>query len=225
MCRTQQQLDDDESRRIADAALGCFADRGFVAATVREVACTAGLPVSRIYDHHRSKRALLGELVSAAYDRLLGQAVAAVADAPSTPGAQLEALVGALVDFHARNPRESLLAFRELEHLEPDVGKRVAECRRHLEELVEDVLATGVRRGAFKVGDPVASARSLLAMTAAMPAAAPATGLQGARRAARTCWDLASRMAGTPGSRAAGPVTVAGTLVAAPAVGGAAWAS
>lgn len=200
MCRTQQQLDDEESSRIAAAALACFADRGFGRVTVREVARAAGLPVGRIYEHHRSKRAMLSELVSAAYDRLLGQAVAAIADAPPTPRAQLEALVWALVDFHTRNPRESLLALRDLEHLEPDVREHVAECRRHLEELVEDVLAAGVRRGAFDLGDPVASARSLLAMAAALPGAAAPSGVPGARRAARTCRDLAGRVAGSPGA-------------------------
>src|SRR5690349_14876568 len=106
-------MDDDEAQRISDAAVRCLAERGFAGTTIRALAAAAQVPAARIYEHHRSKQALLGEIIGAAHDARLAQTLAAHEGAGGDPVAQLDAVTWAHSDFHARHAAVSRVAQAE----------------------------------------------------------------------------------------------------------------
>ena len=71
-----------EGRRgeILDAALGVFAEKGYEAGTMREIATAVGVSEPALYRHYAGKEALFQELVGLAGDRIVQMASAMVAD-------------------------------------------------------------------------------------------------------------------------------------------------
>lgn len=80
------------SERLLMSAMACFADLGFSAVTVREIAARAGLSVGVLYQHYPNKNALL----LAAFERSMTDVRASFAAAAAAPPlAQLATLVRA----------------------------------------------------------------------------------------------------------------------------------
>jgi AcrR family transcriptional regulator len=194
--RSQQVIDDTAAQRIMDAALDGLHERGFAATTVRDIATRARVPIARVYDHHGSKQALLFEIINATYDNLIAQMLAALAEAPKAPAAQLDAAMWALSDFHTRHARESAVAQQEAPRLTERGRQRIAAKRERLLDIVTEILEDGARCGCFAITEPQAVGQSLLTMAAAIPSWYDPTGLQTPRRIARAYRDLGARMAG-----------------------------
>jgi len=94
-----------EQRRasLLDAAARVFADRGFDAARIEEIAHAAGVSKALIYEHFPSKRDLYAEVLKNGTDEALGRV--AEAAAPGLAGVELlEAALGAFLDFVAERP-------------------------------------------------------------------------------------------------------------------------
>ena len=94
-----------EQRRasLLDAAARVFAERGFDAARIEEIAHAAGVSKALIYEHFPSKRDLYAEVVKNGTDEALGRV--AEAAAPGLAGVELlEAALGAFLDFVAERP-------------------------------------------------------------------------------------------------------------------------
>ena len=85
-------LRDATRERLLLAAMACFADLGYLAVTVRDIAARADLSVGVLYQHFPSKEALL----VAAFHRSMAEVRATFATAGAAPpGAQLAALTRA----------------------------------------------------------------------------------------------------------------------------------
>jgi AcrR family transcriptional regulator len=70
-------------RRILDAATEIFAERGYDAASVGEIAAASGITKPVLYDHFQSKHDLFVELMETIRDELIGRGAKALAvDAP-----------------------------------------------------------------------------------------------------------------------------------------------
>jgi AcrR family transcriptional regulator len=88
---------------LLDAAARVFAERGFDAARIEEIAHAAGVSKALIYEHFPSKRDLYAEVVKNGTDEALGRV--AEAAAPGLAGVELlEAALGAFLDFVAERP-------------------------------------------------------------------------------------------------------------------------
>ena len=87
------------AERILDAAEVAFAERGYDAASLGEIADRVGIRPQGIYNHFAGKWALY----EAVLERLLDPFLAVLDDATRTPG--LESSLAREVAFHARNPR------------------------------------------------------------------------------------------------------------------------
>ncbi len=82
MQTTPRRLSADERRRqLFDVALELFAERGFEAATMDEIAERAGVTKPLLYQHFPSKRGLYLELVDSVAEELLGSISEAAASA------------------------------------------------------------------------------------------------------------------------------------------------
>jgi TetR/AcrR family transcriptional regulator len=89
------------AERILDAAEEVFAERGFDAASLGDVADRVGIRPQAIYNHFSGKR----ELYAAVLERLLGPFLALLDDAAAKGGSQAAHALTRDVAFHARNPR------------------------------------------------------------------------------------------------------------------------
>ncbi|HKA15917.1 MAG TPA: helix-turn-helix domain-containing protein [Myxococcota bacterium] len=88
------------AERILDAAEEEFAERGFDAASLGDVADRVGIRPQAIYNHFASKR----ELYAAVLERLLDPFLALLDDAANEASAGRTAALARDVAFHARNP-------------------------------------------------------------------------------------------------------------------------
>ena len=84
-------------RRILDAALGCFEEKGMAATTIDDICVTAGLHVGSIYHHFAGKDDIFEHLAREA----MGDYLAGVVDALDG-GASTERSIQRLVAFHVR---------------------------------------------------------------------------------------------------------------------------
>ncbi len=82
---------DNRRRALLDAAARLFRERGFHAASMRDLARAAGMLPGSLYYHFDSKEALLEAVYGEGVQRICAAVDAAVAAAPPYPGARLKA--------------------------------------------------------------------------------------------------------------------------------------
>ncbi len=97
--------------RILDAATALFAERGYAGASMNEIAASAGVVVSVIYDHFPSKRALHIELLERHGDELIDTAVRRVR--AESYAELFRASIEAFFEFVERDPFVWRLLFRD----------------------------------------------------------------------------------------------------------------
>lgn len=155
----------DTRRRIVDAAVEAFADRGFHATTTRDIALAAGLSPAGLYVHYPSKAAVLGEVSVRGHEAALRLVQTSLADdAPGGAAARLRACVGTFTSWHARHHTVARVVQYELGALDDDDRAAVASARRAIESLVEAEVRRGVEAGELTVDEPHAVTRALLSL-------------------------------------------------------------
>jgi AcrR family transcriptional regulator len=142
-----------EKRRatIVAAAIRVFKEKGFHAATIRDVGIAAGLTQGSLYNYVRSKDDVLFlvcEEVTTRYTEQVRSAVEGIDD----PTERLHAAVGALVRTMHAQRGEIQLIYQESHALSPEA---LASVENQMSEFIE--FFEGVWRDARPVGTPVAS--------------------------------------------------------------------
>lgn len=134
---------------ILDAALRLFAEQGFAAASIRDIAAVAGVQSATLYTHYPSKEHVLAELVDVAHREHLRRVRAALLDSIPDPRQQLRAFVRAHVRTHADYPMLTLIANAELHALSPELGASSFALREQSEDVLTQVIRRGIDRGMF----------------------------------------------------------------------------
>ncbi|AHH98469.1 TetR family transcriptional regulator KstR2 [Kutzneria viridogrisea] len=141
-----------QGRRAELLALAArmFAERGFLATTVRDIADAAGILSGSLYHHFDSKESMVDEILTGFQDELFGR-YQEITGSGLPPRAALEAVVVAsfeAIDRHHdavaiyQNEAKYLAQFERFGYLDD----RNAEFRKLWVGLLED----GVREGAFR---------------------------------------------------------------------------
>ena len=152
-------------RRIVDAAVTAFAQRGFHATTTRDIALGAGLSPAGLYVHYPSKAAVLAQVSRVGHEATLELVRAVLDDATQRSSAgRLRALVEAFTAWHAQHHLMARVVQYELAALPSDDRAEVAALRRRIESLVEAEVRRGVSRGELVVERPHAATRALLSL-------------------------------------------------------------
>jgi AcrR family transcriptional regulator len=102
----------DMRESLLDLATKLFAERGYIGASLRDLAEVAGVTAAAVYYHFAKKEDLLREIVSRGLDQLSEQVVSALAGGGS-PEERLEALVRAHLGYNVEYPRESKIIIEE----------------------------------------------------------------------------------------------------------------
>lgn len=144
---------DGTSRRILISALVRFAEWGYHAAPMREIARGAGVRASSMYEYRASKEQLLQDLMLIGHREHEAWLRRALDEAGEDPVYRMREIVGAHVRMHATYPMLARVCNRELSALSPTALDEVVTVRRSSEELIEAAVRDGVEAGVFQVPD------------------------------------------------------------------------
>ncbi len=162
MARTTGSHSDITGPRVRDAALKLFAQHGYAAVSMRQIAREVGVQAGALYNYTPDKQSLLFDLMQAHMTELL----AAWNDRPdgATPIDALESFTRLHLRFHSERPEEVFIAYMELRNLTPENFTIIEALRRSYEDGLEAILRAGVDNGDFEVSDPKIATMAVIAM-------------------------------------------------------------
>ncbi|MBU2980911.1 TetR/AcrR family transcriptional regulator [Lentibacter algarum] len=163
MARTQGSHSGTTGPRVRKAALGLFAQHGFAAVSMRQIAKEVGVQAGALYNYTPDKQSLLYELMFEHMDALLtARREEAVADMP--PIKALENFVRFHIRFHIEKPDEVFIAYMELRALEDSNFAKIEALRRTYENELESILQRGIESGDFALDDARLATFAVLSM-------------------------------------------------------------
>ncbi|HEY5008883.1 MAG TPA: helix-turn-helix domain-containing protein [Caulobacteraceae bacterium] len=133
-------------RQLLDAAKRLFNERGYEAATVREIAAAAGLSTGAVFASFADKADLFGEVILDDCDALADHLRAADHEDDTTEAALLR-LFSRAYAFHRDHLPLVQAAIGHSWMAEPAAARRVRGAARRVQVLVDEVLRRGVERG------------------------------------------------------------------------------
>ncbi|HEV2783397.1 MAG TPA: TetR/AcrR family transcriptional regulator [Actinophytocola sp.] len=140
------------SRRdeLLDLAARLFAERGFRATTVRDIADAAGILSGSLYHHFDSKESMVDEILTRFQEELFGRYEEIVAEGMG-PRETLEAVVVASFESIDRHHAEVAIYQNEAKYLAQfDRFGYLNERNRQFRKLWAGILTDGVRAGVFR---------------------------------------------------------------------------
>jgi TetR/AcrR family transcriptional regulator len=164
--------------QILDAAEALFAERGFDATRLEDVAERVGIRRASIVYHFRDKRELYDAVLASVFGEFR-ERLAAVLDAEGPWQPRAEAAIAAWVDYVGARPSLARLLLREVASATPGAPPALLAHLGPFFELIERVTAP-LRGGPTPPIDPVHLASTIAGATvffvAAMPALIPGLG-------------------------------------------------
>ena len=154
--------------RIARAAVEVIAEKGYAAASMREIAAAAGMHVPTMYQYVRSKEEIL-ELV---YASTIGQMLSAMEPVLAATGPvpqRLDAIIARLLEANARLRRETGVLNRETRSLSLAARDRVLGRYKGMVNRIGAVLAEGQDAGVVRGFDPQLAAQFIDALADVWP--------------------------------------------------------
>ena len=103
----EPQMRPTRQKEIIDAARTEFAEKGYGAASIRDIAQRCGMSMSALYHYYPGKQDLLKAILDEGVEAYFGACERALADAGPDPAERLEVLVEAAVLFRADHPVKS----------------------------------------------------------------------------------------------------------------------
>jgi len=151
-------------KAIVEAARLEFAERGYSAASIRNIAQRAGLSLSALYYYYKGKQDLLAAILNAdlaAYWTACDEALGAAGDDPAS---QLRAIVAATVRFRTEHPVKSNIVITESRSLEPKYLEHYVESNNRASDRFRDIIEAGIRAGVFHTPYAEDARRAIIAM-------------------------------------------------------------
>jgi AcrR family transcriptional regulator len=154
----------DGRQAIVTAARAEFAERGFAATSIRDIARRAGMSLSALYHYYPGKQDLLYAIVDEVTTAYFAACEAELAKTGEGPADRLEALVTATVRFRVEHPARSGVVINELRSLTPANLAQYQARTDHATRLFRDTIRSGVDGGDFRTPWPDDARRAVIAM-------------------------------------------------------------
>ncbi len=153
--------------RILEASANLFADQGYAAVSMRQIAAEVGIGQGALYNHFASKQDLLVQIL---LDHMRGLLAAWQASDPGLdrPHQRLKAFVFFHIDYHRSRARDVFLSYMELRSLEPTTRGPILAARKSYEAVLIDTLEAGRLAQDFQIEDAKLTAMALLGMLAGL---------------------------------------------------------
>ncbi|WP_417712869.1 TetR/AcrR family transcriptional regulator [Pseudophaeobacter arcticus] len=162
MARTQGSHSDITGPRIRSAALRLFAQHGYAAVSMRQIAKEVGVQAGALYNYIPDKQSLLHSLMEGHMRELL--AAWQEQEKPQDALALLEQFVRFHIGFHMQRSDEVFIAYMELRNLSDENFAAIESLRRTYEDALEAVLKQGVEEGQFTLADTKIATLAVIAM-------------------------------------------------------------
>lgn len=144
-------------------AIRSFADRGYEATSMRQIAQDVGVKPASLYNHYPAKEDLLWAIVEDAITELEARQDAA-AEADVTPLRALRTFVRVHVRYHATHAQEARIVNARIRVLSSDRYARVLDFRKRYERRLRDLLVGGDADGSFDLVDVKTTTFAILQM-------------------------------------------------------------
>ena len=162
MARTTGSHSGITGPRVKEAALSLFAQHGFAAVSMRQIAGEVGVQAGALYNYTPDKQSLLFSLLKGHMDDLLS--ARSDQETPSSAVDQLEQFTKFHIRFHLERPDAVFISYMELRNLSPENFVAIEELRRRYEAELENILIAGRQTGAFVVSDTKIATLAIIAM-------------------------------------------------------------
>ena len=149
--------------RILADAIQLFAEYGYHAAPLRDIARLAGIQAASIYHHYPNKQALLVEIMETHMQRLNTRLEHILKHYPE-PIACLHAAIANHIQLHTSYKDEFFIIDTEIRALEGEARSYILSLRDHYEQLLQTILHHGIEQGIFRPDDIKVTSYALIAM-------------------------------------------------------------
>ncbi len=148
---------------ILAAAVQLFAEYGYHAAPLRDIARIAGIQAASIYHHYPSKQALLVEIMETYMQRLIAN-LERVLLTYDNPIQRLNEAVANHIRMHTMYKDEFFIIDTEIRALEDKNRPSILALRKRYEVLVQEILRNGMERNIFRQSDVKVASYAIIAM-------------------------------------------------------------
>jgi AcrR family transcriptional regulator len=148
---------------ILAAAVQLFAEYGYHAAPLRDIAHIAGIQAASIYHHYANKQALLMEIMEAHMQRLIA-ALEHILSTYDNPTQRLYQAIASHIHLHTSYKDEFFIVDTEIRALEGKNRPHIIALRKEYETLLQELIRDGMARGAFRQSDVKVESYAIIAM-------------------------------------------------------------
>jgi AcrR family transcriptional regulator len=148
---------------VMAAAVQLFAEYGYHAASMRDIARMSGIQAASIYYHYANKQALLVEIMET-YMLQLNASLEHILREESDPQQRLSAAIANHIRLHTTHKREFFIIDTEIRALEGEKRAAILALRDRYEDLIQELLQDGMDRGVFRHSDVKIASYALIAM-------------------------------------------------------------
>ena len=148
---------------ILAAAVQLFAEYGYHAAPLRNIARITGIQAASIYYYYANKEALLVEIMET-HMRQLNANLERILHEQHDPLIRLHQAITNHIRLHTTYKSEFFIIDTEIRALEGDNRRYILSMRDHYESLLQDLLRDGMERGVFRISDVKVSSYAIIAM-------------------------------------------------------------
>jgi len=148
---------------VRSAALTLFAEKGYRATSLRDIAAAVGVQAGSLYNHITSKDELLFSLLcDSISDRL--QALRQATEAVEDPIERLRIAIDVVIRHRFEEHREIFVSQSELRALKPEQRAGVVALRDAYEAELEGLLTGASAKAGLRVGDPKLAIDAIIAI-------------------------------------------------------------
>ena len=156
-----------ENRSVRDkvfaAAVQLFAEYGYHAATMRDIARIAGIQAASIYYHYPSKQALLVEIMES-HMRTLNANLERIVNKHNTVQQSLYEAISNHIRLHTTYKSEFFIIDTEIRALEGENRAKILALRDRYEDLIQELLREGMEQRVLRQTDVKISSYAIIAM-------------------------------------------------------------
>ncbi|MDA9673082.1 TetR/AcrR family transcriptional regulator [Paracoccaceae bacterium] len=162
MARTSGSYAKLTKPKISEIALHLFAERGYAAVSMRQIASKVGLQAGALYNYFPDKQTILADLLINHMENLLQ--TWHKQKLPQKPDKLLEFFVDFHIEYHLNRPEEVFIAYMELRNLNPDNFQKIEKLRNKYERILSKILTVGVNKNLFSCENTKVTSLAIIGM-------------------------------------------------------------
>ncbi|HEX7737837.1 MAG TPA: TetR/AcrR family transcriptional regulator [Ktedonobacteraceae bacterium] len=149
--------------KIRAAAVQLFAEMGYHAAPLRDIARLADIQAASIYYHYPSKQALLVEIMDT-HMRQLNASLERIIARPEGVVERLHEAIASHIRLHTTHKAEFFIIDTEIRALENEPRAQILALRDQYEHLLQSLFQEGIDQGVLRPTDVKVASYAVIAM-------------------------------------------------------------